>query len=857
MILDKCTRKLQEVFFQAEEFARAKSHNQLSPLHVMNVFLGDREGAVFRILESVQIDLASLAQKIAKEIELLPEQVGGVNSLKPSPSFNHIFAQSERLSAQFGDQFVSSEIFMLAILEEDKNLKLILEKFGLRVDQIRESVKKFRKGRVIEEQASEETMLALSKFTVDLTESAELGQLDPVIGRDDEIRRTIQVLQRRTKNNPVLIGDPGVGKTAILEGLAQRIVDNEVPDGLKSKKVLSLDMAGLIAGAKFRGDFEERLQAVIRNLESKEGEIILFVDEIHNLVGAGKAEGSIDAGNMLKPALARGKLHCVGATTFEEYRENIEKDAALERRFQKIHVSEPDVTSTIAILRGLKERYSLHHGVEITDPALVAAGQLSSKFISDRHLPDKAIDLVDEAASLIRMEIDSKPQEMDKLERRLIQLKIESEALKNEDDTDSKKRYAMLQQEIKENEHSLAELEQIWSAEKLVVSKSRELRTKLDDTKLQLESFRRSGDLAGMSELQYGVIPELEKELSEQHGKKTVKNRLLRDRVTESEIAEIVSKWTGIPVAKMLEEERTRLINLESEMGAKIVGQADAISAVANAIRRSRAGIADPLRPNGSFLFLGPTGVGKTELCKVLADLLFDNKQALIRLDMSEFMEKHSVSKLIGAPPGYVGYESAGLLTEEVRKRPHSLILLDEIEKAHPEVFNLLLQILDDGHLTDNKGRSVNFKNTIVVMTSNLGAEEIQTGLTADDNNLKLRDLVMSKVRENFKPEFINRIDDVVVFNPLREAEIRKISIIELNKLKSRLVSEGIEFQFESGVVDLIAKNGFSVLDGARPLRRSIRELIENPVAVKLISQDRSRKSKIKARIQNNVIVFN
>ena len=576
-------------------------------------------------------------------------------------------------------------------------------------------------------------------------------------------------------------------------------------------------MASVVAGAKFRGDFEERLQAIIRDLESREGEIILFIDEIHNLVGAGKAEGSMDAGNMLKPALARGKLHCVGATTFEEYRENIEKDAALERRFQKINVSEPDVTSTIAILRGLKERYSLHHGVEITDPALVAAGQLSSKFISDRHLPDKAIDLVDEAASLIRMEIDSKPQEMDKLERRIIQLKIESEALKNEDDKDSRKREAMLQQEITENENSLAELNQIWSVEKLVVSKSRELRTKLDDTKLKLESLRRSGDLAGMSELQYGVIPELEKELFEQQENQDVKNRLLRDRVTESEIAEIVSKWTGIPVAKMLEEERERLINLESELSARVVGQSHAISAVSNAIRRSRAGIADPARPNGSFLFLGPTGVGKTELCKVLADLLFDNKQALIRLDMSEFMEKHSVSKLIGAPPGYIGYESSGLLTEEVRKRPHSLILLDEIEKAHPEIFNLLLQILDDGHLTDNKGRRVNFKNAIVVMTSNLGAEEIQVGLNASHKMTKLKELVMNKVKENFRPEFINRIDDIVIFNPLGEAEIKQISLIELNKLKSRLFLEGIEFEFDEEVCDLIAKDGFSTLDGAAP----------------------------------------
>ena len=856
MILDKCTRKLQEVFFQAEEFARSKSHNQLSPLHVMSVLLRDREGTVFKIFETFQIDLSLLAQKIIKAIELLPEQVGGVDSLRPSASFNQIFTQSERLSAQFGDQFVSSEIFLLAMLEQDRNLKLILEKFGIGVDHIRGAVNTLRQGRVVEEQGSEEIMQALSKFTVDLTESAELGQLDPVIGRDDEIRRTIQVLQRRTKNNPVLIGDPGVGKTAILEGLAQRIVDNEVPDGLKSKKILSLDMAGLIAGAKFRGDFEERLQAVIRDLERKEGEIILFIDEIHNLVGAGRAEGSIDAGNMLKPALARGNLHCVGATTFEEYRENIERDAALERRFQKIHVPEPDVTSTIAILRGLKERYSLHHGVEITDPAIVAAGQLSSKFISDRHLPDKAIDLVDEAASLIRMEIDSKPQEMDQLERRLIQLKIESEALKNEDDKDSKKREAILQQEITEKENSLAELSQIWSAEKLVVSKSRELRAKLDDTKLQLESFRRSGDLARMSELQYGVIPELEKALSEQHEKTTVKNRLLRDRVTESEIAEIVSKWTGIPVAKMLEEEKARLINLEAEMGARIVGQTDAISAVANAIRRSRAGIADPGRPNGSFLFLGPTGVGKTELCKVLADLLFDNRQALIRLDMSEFMEKHSVSKLIGAPPGYIGYESSGLLTEEVRKRPHSLVLLDEIEKAHPEIFNLLLQILDDGHLTDNKGRSVNFKNTIFVMTSNLGAEQIQASLNENDDRSELKELVMNRVRENFRPEFINRIDDLVVFNPLGESDIKEISIIELNKLKSRLVSEGIEFEFESGVVDLIAKNGFSALDGARPLKRSIRELIENPLAIKLISEEKSRKSNIKAQIRKNALVF-
>ena len=856
MMLEKCTRKLQEVFLQAERFARSKSHNQLSSLHLMSVFLLDREGTVFEIFELVQIDSSLLAQKISDEVDLLPEQVGGVDSLKPSKSFNEIFAQSERLRAEFGDKFVSTEIFFLASLEKDQKLRRVLDSFGINGDRIRGAIQTLRKGKVIQEASSEETMQALSKFTIDLTESAALGKLDPVIGRDDEIRRTIQVLQRRTKNNPVLIGDPGVGKTAILEGLAQRIVDNEVPDGLKRKKVLSLDMASVVAGAKFRGDFEERLQAIIRDLESREGEIILFIDEIHNLVGAGKAEGSMDAGNMLKPALARGKLHCVGATTFEEYRENIEKDAALERRFQKINVSEPDVTSTIAILRGLKERYSLHHGVEITDPALVAAGQLSSKFISDRHLPDKAIDLVDEAASLIRMEIDSKPQEMDKLERRIIQLKIESEALKNEDDKDSRKREAMLQQEITENENSLAELNQIWSVEKLVVSKSRELRTKLDDTKLKLESLRRSGDLAGMSELQYGVIPELEKELFEQQENQGAKNRLLRDRVTESEIAEVVSNWTGIPVAKMLEEERERLINLESELSARVVGQSHAISAVSNAIRRSRAGIADPARPNGSFLFLGPTGVGKTELCKVLADLLFDNKRALIRLDMSEFMEKHSVSKLIGAPPGYIGYESSGLLTEEVRKRPHSLILLDEIEKAHPEIFNLLLQILDDGHLTDNKGRRVNFKNAVVVMTSNLGAEEIQVGLNASHNMPNLKGLVMNKVKANFRPEFINRIDDIVIFNPLGEAEIKQISIIELNKLKSRLFSEGIEFEFDEEVCDFIAKDGFSALDGARPLKRSIRELVENPIALQLISEEKSQKASIKAQVSNNAIVF-
>jgi len=856
MVLEKCTRKLQEILIQAEEFARSKSHNQLSALHLVKFFLRDREGTVFKVFELIQVDPTLLAQKINDEIDLLPEQVGVVDSLKPLKNSNQIFAQSERISAQFEDQFVSSEILLLAMLEQDQYLKGLLDNFGIDVDRVRGAIKTLRKARVIQEPSSEETMQALSKFTIDLTESAELGKLDPVIGRDDEIRRTIQVLQRRTKNNPVLIGDPGVGKTAILEGLAQRIVDNEVPDGLKRKRVLSLDMAGVVAGAKFRGDFEERLQAIIRDLESREGEIILFVDEIHNLVGAGKAEGSIDAGNMLKPALARGKLHCVGATTFEEYRKNIEKDAALERRFQKIHVSEPDVASTIAILRGLKERYSLHHGVEITDRALVAAGQLSSRFISDRHLPDKAIDLVDEAASLIRIEIDSKPQEMDKLERRLIQLKIESEALKNEDDKDSSKQDARLQKEIAENENSLAELDIIWKAEKLLVSKSRELRTKLDDTKLKLESLRRLGDLAGMSELQYGVIPGIEKALSEQQKNQGVKNRLLRDRVTESEIAEIVSKWTGIPVAKMLEEERVRLINLESEMSARVVGQSEAISSVANAIRRSRVGIADPARPSGSFLFLGPTGVGKTELCMVLSDLLFDNKQALIRLDMSEFVEKHSVSKLIGAPPGYIGYESSGFLTEEVRKRPHSLILLDEIEKAHPEIFNILLQILDEGHLTDNKGRRVNFKNTIVVMTSNLGAEEIQVDLNTSENTTKLKGLVMNKVTENFRPEFINRIDDMIIFNPLREAEIKEISKIELNKLKSRLVLEGVEFEFDEEVSDLIAKEGFSALDGVRPLKRTIRELVENPIALQLISEKRSRKAKIVAQVLNNSIVY-
>ncbi|MBA60000.1 MAG: type VI secretion system ATPase TssH [Gammaproteobacteria bacterium] len=854
MNIEKCTLRLQEAIRSGETIAITKNHNELSSLHVLSALLQVKDGVIPSLIDLSGISLQTLTLLIEQEIDLLPRVAAKFEKLIFSREINEVFSRAIQLASKERDSFVSSEIFFLAMLLEDNAIREVVKKSKIDVNRIRQAIEQYRSGRVIEESNAEENRMALSRYTIDLTEKAEKGILDPVIGRDEEIRRTIQVLQRRTKNNPVLIGEPGVGKTAILEGLAQRIVNNEVPEGLKRKKILSLDMGGLIAGAKFRGDFEERLKSIIHDLEEKEGEIVLFIDELHTLVGAGAAEGAIDAGNMLKPALARGKLHCVGATTLDEYREAIEKDAALERRFQKVLVSEPNVESTIAMLRGLKERYALHHGVNITDPALVAAGELSNRYISDRHLPDKAIDLVDEAASLIRMEIDSKPQKMDKLERRLVQLKIEQEALKPENDKDSKKRLNKLKQEILSLGNELALLDEIWQKEKVELLNSRKLRGALDDAKLELESLRRSGDLAGMSELQYGKIPEIEKQLEQENYAKNNSNRLLRNQVTEIEIAEIVSKWTGIPVSKMLEDEKSRLLGLESELESRIVGQSQAIKSVSNAIRRSRTGISDPARPNGSFLFLGPTGVGKTELCKVLSHLLFDDKQALTRIDMSEYAESHTISKLIGAPPGYIGHDKSGFLTEKVRRQPYGLILLDEIEKAHADIFNLLLQVLEDGHLTDGQGRKVDFKNTIIVMTSNLGAAEIQKKST--DTHMDLESLVMDEVRGYFRPEFINRIDEVVIFNPLKEDVINKIARLELEKLRIRMLREGIHIQFDSSVSGYIGKDGFSVLDGARTIRKSIRERIENPLAARLISQNDANKTPIKVVMQGEDLVF-